>query len=66
VGGPRVVTGSHALGDCRHTRRSTGGSALHHSFTEKNHACEEKRREKGWPEVDAQVYAKEGRSEGDA
>jgi hypothetical protein len=30
---------------------------------EKNHACEEKRREKGWPQIDAQNRA-EGRSQG--
>jgi hypothetical protein len=42
--------------------RGIGGSLTR--STEKNHACEEKRREKGWPQIDAQICA-EGRSEGD-
>jgi hypothetical protein len=40
--------------------RGIGGSLT--PSTEKNHACEEKRREKGRSEVDAQVRAEEGRS----
>jgi hypothetical protein len=63
VGGARVVTGVHALMPTAATLADPPGNRRSITpSTEKNHACEEKRREKGWPEIDAQVHAKEGRS----
>jgi hypothetical protein len=65
VSGARVARGTSAAADRRSNspiHRGIGRSLTR--STEKNHACEEKTREKGWPEVGAQICA-EGRSQGD-
>lgn len=60
--GARVGRGTPAESTAASLADPPGDRRLPHSFTEKNHACEEKRREKGCSEVHAQVHAEEGGS----
>jgi hypothetical protein len=65
VSGVCVANGTPAVADRRSNtpiHRGIGRSLTR--STETNHACEEKRREKGWPQIHAQDCA-EGRSQSD-